>query len=76
MSFDTDWEDRKKKRDKFKKMVTSGIVLIFTIIISFYISIAYFAMTEIDENGGVKNTIIKFGKELKDISVAIDADGK
>jgi len=71
-SFDKQWDDRKNKIARFKKFVIGGIITGFVIIVSFYATLAYFAMDEIDSNGGVKNTIVKYGKEIKDISAAID----
>ena len=70
--FDAEKFDKEIK--KFKKIVIGGIFLGFLIILSFYGALAYFAIDEVDSNGGLKNTIIKYGKELKDINAAINKE--
>ena len=68
--------DRKKfngEKKRIKNIVAWSIIAIFLIIISFYGALAYFTIDEVDSNGGIKNTIIKYGKELKSINDAINS---
>ncbi len=67
-------EDFNKKIARFRKLVIGGIIFSFVLIVSFYATLAYFAISEVDENGGVKNTIIKYGKEIKEINNIINED--
>jgi hypothetical protein len=60
--------------ERFRRNVIGFILLVFVMIISIWITVGYFVSTEISENGGVKNTIIKAGKEVKDIHNQIMED--
>lgn len=57
---------------KMGKIIIIITIIMFIIIIGFWIAVISTVSKEIHDNGGVKSSIIKIGKEVKDISQKID----
>jgi hypothetical protein len=70
MSFD----DRFNKSRKRFKIITGIFIVMFILSISVYTFIGYTVYDEVQEAGGVKQALIKAGKEVKDIHEQIMED--
>jgi len=64
--------DFRKTNSKFRRnifLVIGGVTLFIFIV---YGVITFFAVKEINDNGGVRKTIVKYGKEIKSITDEIN----
>lgn len=56
------------------KLMFAGISMTILLMIGFYFYIAYKVFDSVEANGGAKETIIKIGREVKDINEQINKE--
>ena len=70
----SDFASRSKRFNFMFNGILTFIALFIVGMFSFYVYLGLAVAEEVEENGGVKETIIHIGKEIKDINRQIDED--